>query len=149
MESTEAVTPGRPTREVVVFMPSGGWMDEYYRQLIQPTLEEAGYACRLGKDVYSKCNPKDEIIDRIQQAQVVLCWMTGRDPGVMYAFGVAQALGTQIVLITDSAAMEDIPIGVRGLAWIEIQQANPRWGVHVSGGLVKALAAIPSPQCLD
>lgn len=142
MESSEPVTPCKPTREAVVFMPSSGWTDEYYRQLIQPTLEEAGYACRRGKDVYSMCDPKDEIIERIRQAHVVICWMTGREPSVLYAFGVAQALGIPHVLITDSVAIEDIPIGVRGLPWIEIQQANHRWGEVLRGELLRTFSAV-------
>lgn len=142
MESSEVATPGMTTKGAVVFMPSGGWMDEYYRQLIQPTLEEAGFACLRGKDVYSRCDPKDEIIERIRQAHVVLCWMTGRNPGVMYALGVAQALETQLVLITDSAAIEDIPIGARGLSWIEIQHANPRWGASLRERILRTLAEV-------
>lgn len=143
MGSTEQPSSDQPRKQALVFMPKGGWNDEYYRQLIQPTLEAADYACRRGKALYSNCDPRDEIIEAIRQANVVICWMIGRDPDVIYALGVAQALETLIVLITSSNEIEDIPIGTRGYSWIEVQQANPRWGELVGAQLVRTLASIP------
>lgn len=141
MDSTEQVCSNQP--KALVFMPRGGWNDEYYRDLIQPTLEVAGYGCRRGKALYSNCDPRDEIVAAIRQAHVVICWMIGRDPDVIYALGVAQALETRIVFITGSNEIEDIPIGTRGYSWIEVQQANPRWGELVGAQLVRTLAGIP------
>jgi hypothetical protein len=89
---------GEP-RPCFVAMPySVPWFDA----VVQAIRDAAGcnFACEVSKDLATPGPIPDQIWQGIRRAEVVIADVTGANPNVYYEVGMAQALGKEIVVIT-------------------------------------------------
>lgn len=75
--------------------------DKVYEQIIKPVIEEAGYdTYRVDEDRI--CDSIiDKIFEGIQNCEMALCDLSGRNPNVLYELGLRQAYDKPVVLIKD------------------------------------------------
>lgn len=72
-----------------------------YEQIIKPAIEEAGYEA-YRTDENKICDSIiDKIFDGIQNCEMALCDLSGKNPNVLYELGLRQAYDKPVVLIQD------------------------------------------------
>ncbi|MCI5157660.1 MAG: S1 RNA-binding domain-containing protein [Candidatus Electrothrix sp. AUS1_2] len=87
-----------------VLMPHGivdefDW-DAHYREIISSAITEAGMIPIRADDIYSA---QQQLIERtwksIQEAEIIIADITGRDPNVMYELGLAHVIWKPVILL--------------------------------------------------
>lgn len=74
---------------------------------IKQTVEELGFRCSRGDDVFLSSNILQHIIQEIWSSRLIIADITSRNPNVYYELGIAQALGKPVLLIAQTA--DDLP----------------------------------------
>jgi len=62
----------------------------------------------------------DKIVDYIENADLIIADISGRNPNVFYELGIAQTLGKQVILITKDAVSE-VPTDIKGFEFIRYE----------------------------
>ena len=101
-------------KKCFVIMPvssSGSCTDKewtyIFNSLIKPAVEESGidYECTLSQPVVG--NIIEDILDKLNKADLVIADLTDRNPSVFYQLGVRHALRNATILISQNR--EDLP----------------------------------------
>jgi hypothetical protein len=93
-----------------------------------------GLSIKRGDDFFGAEAVMGDIWSAILHAKVVVAECTGRNPNVFYEIGLAHAVGTPVILVTQKA--QDVPSDLRAIRYIKYQY-TPR-GMQA---FEKALAA--------
>jgi small subunit ribosomal protein S1 len=91
-------------------LPNGQKFDweEHWKEVLEVTIAEAGMTPLRALDMYGPGMLFDRIWQGIQEAEVVIADLTGRNPNVLYELGLAHVIGKRILLL--SMFPEDIPV---------------------------------------
>lgn len=96
------------TPECFVVMPISdqpgydqGHFTAVYRDLIKPAIIAAGYRPIRADEVKSANIIHMDIINRLIEAPLVVCDLSGLNPNVLYELGIRQSFGLPVVLIKD------------------------------------------------
>jgi hypothetical protein len=93
---------------VAVLLPAGKLFELVYLDAIAPSAAEAGkHAVRLNLQFVQE-RVRTELIEALKSAELVIADLTGRNPNVMYALGLAHALGKYVLLLAQQ--LEDFPL---------------------------------------
>jgi len=107
-----------PTDTCFVIMPFGGWLDIYYDSVFKPAISKAGLLPRRADDIYKPSIIVDDIWNLTLDSKVLLADLTGKNPNVLYEFGLAHACCKPVVIVTES--IEDVPFDLRSLRIITV-----------------------------
>jgi hypothetical protein len=96
---------------VAVLLPAGKLFEFVYVDAIGPSAAEAGkHAVRLNLQFVQE-RVRTELIEALKSAELVIADLTGRNPNVLYAVGLAHALGKHVLLLAQH--LEDFPLDKR------------------------------------
>ena len=114
-------------RLVFVLSPFAEPFNTIFRDHVKPTIERLGnYSCIRADDIYDNKPIIEDIWRCINEAQVVIAELTGRNPNVFYEVGIAHTVGKEVILLTQT--MDDVPFDLRHLRCI-VYDYTPR-GAH-------------------
>jgi CheY-like chemotaxis protein len=100
----------RSRQSCFVAMPFGDGYTPLF-EVIRECVEEAHFRCvRIDQEVFTK-SIVEKIKDEIRKAKLVIFVATDRNPNVFYEAGFSDALGKEVVAITDRH--EDLPFDIR------------------------------------
>jgi hypothetical protein len=96
-------------------------------QIITRVAEGLGWQCELPKDIRTGKAAVRELWMSINQSLVTIADLTGADPAVMYALGIAHTVGRETILIRPkgSKILADIP-RTRGIEYEEGEEGRKR-----------------------
>jgi hypothetical protein len=95
-----------------VLMPFHPDLDEIYKRVIKPTLENScSMQCLRADEIYSDKPIIGDIWELIQSAEIIVADLTKRNPNVLYELGLCHALWKKVVLLAQQ--MEDVPFDLR------------------------------------
>jgi nucleoside 2-deoxyribosyltransferase len=96
---------------VFVVMPFSDEFRDIYELGIKAACIEAGAACeRVDEQLFLE-NILDRIYSQIENADVIVGEISGRNPNVFYEVGYAHGIGKQVILVTSKET--DIPFDLR------------------------------------
>ncbi|MCI9614239.1 MAG: hypothetical protein HFG93_03660 [Dorea sp.] len=134
-----------------VVMPFGGKFDEIYRRIYIPVIRKAGLEPRRADDIYDNRPIIQDIWDAIQNAEVILADVTGRNPNVNYELGLAHGLGKEVIIVTSN--LEDVPFDYRHLRCICYNSGGIGWEKDLSENLCRTfrtvLGRLRTPNAAD
>jgi hypothetical protein len=101
-------------------------------QLIASVAESMGWQCELPEDIRKGKAAVRELWMSINQSRVTIADLTGADPAVMYALGIAHAVGRETILIRPkgSKLLTDIP-RTRGIEYEEGEEGRKKLEEHL------------------
>jgi DNA-binding NtrC family response regulator len=99
------------SREAFVVMPFSRRFNNIYRLAIQEPLRQLGLTCERADELQATGNLLTAIYQRLQQADVIIGDMTGKNPNVFYEIGFAHGIGRDVILLTQK--LSDIPSDLR------------------------------------
>jgi len=109
--------------EIFVLMPFKRELQPIFTDHIRSVADRLSLSCRRGDDFFSSQSIIAEIWSAVFHSKLCVADCTGRNPNVFYEIGLAHAIGTPCVLISQST--EDIPFDLRHLRTI-IYEYTPR-----------------------
>jgi hypothetical protein len=93
-----------------VIMPFASEFDDVFR-VIRETVEAHRYECIRADERYIVGTVMNDVNEQIEQADLIVADLTGRNPNVYYEVGYAAALRKPVIQIAQSA--DDLPFDVR------------------------------------
>ncbi|MDQ1183148.1 hypothetical protein [Agrobacterium larrymoorei] len=78
-----------------------GHFNEVYKQLIEPAVTSAGYACSLATTSNSAHMIQLEVVTKVATADLCICDLSNNNPNVLFEYGIRQAFDKPTVLIKD------------------------------------------------
>jgi hypothetical protein len=94
-----------------VLMPFRQELDQLYQDVIKPAVESQGLRCVRSDEIYSVRPIMEDIWEHIQQSNIIIAELTGRNPNVFYELGLSHAIKRKTILITQT--MDDVPFDLR------------------------------------
>ncbi|GAB3946174.1 hypothetical protein GCM10028805_16240 [Spirosoma harenae] len=95
----------------------GGHFQRVYDYIIKPACLNAGFEPKRADDSKSAHLIMVDILQRILNADMVVCDLSARNPNVMYELGLRQAFDKPVTLIRDDVTTE--PFDIQGIRYIE------------------------------
>jgi len=132
-------------REVVieglcfVMMPFGEVMDRIYETVISSTLKECGLTSVRADEVFDTKPIMVSIMQKINEAEVIIATVTGRNANVFYELGMAHVLKDKVILLTDNK--DDVPFDLQHLRYI-LYEDSPEGDLRLRESLMETLTAI-------
>lgn len=129
-----------------VMMPFAKPIGDYYEKIYEPAIKKAHLIpIRADNDIFSTGKVIDQIRSGIENAKVLLCELTGRNPNVLYELGLAHALGKPVVLVSENE--HDVPFDLKHIRVIFYDKNDPFWGENLITKVAEnVLSAIATPS---
>jgi len=134
MPSTDA---SRETSSCFVIMPFGGTWDQYYAQIYEPAIREAGLVPVRADDVFRAGSILQDIVDLLSRASVVLADITESNRNVHYELGLAHALGRPTLLVAPREVPLFVDVGLERM--LTYDKDDPFWGTELRAKIAQAL----------
>lgn len=90
-------------RTVFVVMPFSDDLAVLWKSGILRICQDLGWTCKRADDITTPGSVVGQLYESINQADVIIGEMTGRNPNVFYEIGYAHALGKPTILLATSA----------------------------------------------
>jgi hypothetical protein len=109
-----------------VLMPFGDWFDRYYKDIYSPAIRDAGFEPMRADGIFNTGAVMEQIWTQINNADVLLAELTGKNPNVFYELGLAHARRKPVVFV--SGNLDDVPFDLRHLRVVIYDIREPSWG---------------------
>ena len=123
-----------------VITPFDGWFNDYYDKIHKPAIKAAGLDPYRADDLYRSSPIIDDIWRFIKAAKIVLADLSYRNPNVFYELGLAHAIATPAILISES--MDFVPFDLRPLRVLIYDKNKSDWGEELKQRITKAILEI-------
>jgi hypothetical protein len=100
--------------------------NEYYSEIFQPAIKEAGLVPLRADEIFSPGMFMRDVVTGISQSSVILAELSGRNPNVFYELGLAHAFSKPVIMITQEK--DAVPSDLQGLRWIGYETRSVHWG---------------------
>ncbi|MFC2000510.1 hypothetical protein ACFLXE_07155 [Chloroflexota bacterium] len=120
-----------------VIMPFEEPFHRYYQEVFAPAIRKAKLTPLRADEIEKPGVIVDQIWRGIQEAEVLLADLTGRNANVMYELGLAHALGKPVVQLVQSVT--DLPFDLKALRHIIYRTDVPRWDEKLSKEITQML----------
>jgi hypothetical protein len=129
--------PVANARLALILLSSGQSKEENYEAILR-AVETCGAEASLPEDIRSGKAAVRDLWESINESRIVIADLTGPDPGVMYALGMAHAIGKDTVLIypKGSKYLVDIP-RTNGIEYEDSDSGRERLKIDLTKLLVK------------
>ncbi|MEE9555405.1 MAG: hypothetical protein V3W18_14045 [candidate division Zixibacteria bacterium] len=128
----------KPTKGTcMILMPFKEPFDIYYEAIIKPAVIVANLEPLRGDSLFRAGPIMADVWQMIQDSEVLVAELTGKNANVFYELGLGHAIGKPIVLVAET--MDDVPFDLRALRVILYDKNNPAWGNKLKNELVRAL----------
>jgi hypothetical protein len=102
-----------------VLMPfSASWSREIWEERLKPIIEGCGLRAERADD-FTGHDVMEDVWKGLNEAQVVVADITGKNPNVFYELGIAHTLGKNIILVTQN--LSEVPFDVNRYRIIEYE----------------------------
>jgi hypothetical protein len=108
-----------------VLMPFSYPFRDYYENIYEPALNAADYHVSKADDIFASRPIMADIISSIQEADIILCEMSGRNPNVFYELGIAHSMQKKVILV--SSVENDIPFDLRFIRVLLYETESSKW----------------------
>lgn len=106
-----------------VLIPFEQKMYPIYEDHIRSVVESEGLSCLRADEIVSTNQITWDIWEKINRARLIIADLTGKNANVFYEVGLANALGKEVILITQT--MKDVPFDLKLLRCI-VYSFTPR-----------------------
>ena len=103
--------------KVFVIMPFKDDFKPVYEDHIKKICDELEYSCQRADLIDSPNVIINDIWSLINNAEIIICDCTGRNPNVFYELGLAHAIGKRVICITQNE--DDIPFDIGQIRYIK------------------------------
>ena len=124
--------------KVFVITPFADKMCSVYEKHIKSVCEELGYSCMRGDEVDRFDVVIHDVWNLINNAEIIICDCTGKNPNVFYELGIAHAVGKRVICITQNE--EDIPFDIRQFRYL-VYRNTPKGLMEFERSLKRILEA--------
>lgn len=107
---------------VACMMPFRAEFDDIYIA-IKAACVENGMKCIRVDEIFGVRPIINDVVKTIDEAEIVVCDLSGRNPNVMYETGIAHTLGRETIILAQNIA-QDVPFDLRHLRCIEYDGRN-------------------------
>jgi hypothetical protein len=108
--------------------------EQYYLKVYSPAIQKAnGKPLNLAK-VLTTSSRIRKVRDIIDQVQMVIADVSGRDKDVLFRAGLAQALGKPVAIIARNAG--DIPSDLQHVGYATYDTRRPEWVVDLRQDII-------------
>jgi uridine kinase len=99
-------------KNAFVIMPfNNNDLDTFYKEVVKPTLLENGYEAKRVDEMSMKEQIVERIVHSIEDADLIICELTDKNPNVMYELGVAHSLTRKVIMIAKHD--QDLPFDLK------------------------------------
>lgn len=130
-------------------MPFGEGFDEIYELFLVPSLVEAGFNVVRADNIKNSQNILKDIVRGIAASDLVVADLTDSNANVYYELGLAHALGSPVILLTQS--IDDLPFDLRSYRvipykthFVEITRAREQL-TEIASALLQGSVEFGSP----
>jgi hypothetical protein len=123
-----------------VISPFGDPYDMYFAHLIRPAVETCGLYAVREDSLYRPTAGVADIWNGIRKSKLLVAELTGRNPNVLYALGLAHAISKPAILLSES--MEDIPSDLRAVRVLLYDKTHPEWGSILRQNLTNSIKEV-------
>jgi hypothetical protein len=109
-----------------VICPFHDPFDEYYLEIFQPAIRDAGLNPLRADEIFSPGIFMRDVVAGISDSLVVLAELSGRNANVFYELGLAHAYSKPVIMVTQEK--DAVPSDLQGLRWIGYQTQSVHWG---------------------
>ncbi len=124
--------------KVFVITPFADKLSSVYEKHIKSVCDELGYSCIRGDEVDRFDVVIHDVWNLINNAEIIICDCTGRNPNVFYELGIAHAVGKRVICITQNEA--DIPFDIRQFRYL-VYRDTPNGMIEFERNLKRILEA--------
>jgi hypothetical protein len=139
-KNTITVKLGKIKNTCFVVMPFDSLFQNQYETVIKKAVEELGFECIRGDEIYSKPTIMADIWKSIRSARFIIAEMTGKNENVFYEVGLAHAIGKPIIIITRNE--DDVPFDLKALRYLYYDINDPHWGDNLEKSLKSLIKKI-------
>lgn len=125
-----------------VMMPFDNSFEEYYKDIYQPAIESCHLQARRADSIYRPSPILHDIWDFINDSELVIADITGRNPNVMYELGLAHAIAKPAIIITNN--INDVPFDLKALRILVYNTNKPSWAIDLKNSIIKSIHEIKS-----
>ena len=101
---------------VAVMMPFDAAFDSVY-EAVRKACKRLHLELLQVDEIYGPTHIIDDVFSTIEQSQLVISDLTGRNPNVLYETGLAHARNRDVVMIVQNK--EDIPVDLRHIRYVK------------------------------
>jgi len=127
----------KPRGNCFVMMPFGGFNDDYFKLIYEPAVKTAKLKCIRGDSIFRSSSIMSDIWSWVQEADVLLADLTGKNPNVFYELGLAHAIGKPVVLVSET--MDDVPFDLKLYRVINYDKNIPDWNRELKKNITSSL----------
>ena len=131
---------------VFMLMPFTEELTRLYTDVIRPTAERCGMRISRADDFFSAGAVMGTVWTQLNEADIVLADVTGRNPNVFYELGIAHTLGKAVILLAQD--MADVPFDIRHLRIITYGLHHNQIG-ELTDRLTKAFTTVRAEIEID
>ena len=113
--------PSAVNTDVFVIMPFRKELDSVYEGPIKKICDDMSLSYQRADDIFMSRPIMQDIWSLINNAKVIICDCTGKNPNVFYELGIAHTLGKQVVLLTQN--VDDMPFDVHAMRCIQYEDS--------------------------
>jgi hypothetical protein len=123
-----------------VIMPFQEPFDGYYKEIIKPVSEKAGFIVERSENIMQSGSQMHHFANCVEAAQVIIVDLTGNDPNAHYGLGLLHSWNKPVIALAQSK--DDVPIDIQMLQWIAYSSGAPAWEKTLSDSIFNALIAV-------
>jgi len=120
-----------------VLMPFGDWFDRYYKEIYSAAIKDAGFEPMRADGIFNTGAVMEQIWTQINDADVLLAELTGKNPNVFYELGLAHARRKPVVFV--SGNLDDVPFDLRHLRVVLYDVREPTWAEKLRADIAQYL----------
>lgn len=128
------------TNKCFVLMPFIDPFNDYYRDILVPSIKAAGFEPTRADEIYGTNAIIKDIFDSIRDSTALVADVTGKNPNVNYELGIAHAFNRPVVIISQS--IDDIPFDYRHLRAIIYDTKKVNWVSDLTTKITNTLQSI-------
>jgi len=121
-------------------MPFKGEFNQYYIEIIKPTVESMNFQCIRADEIYNPNVVMKDVFEKIEKSKFLIADVTGKNPNVNYELGIAHALNKPVIIISQS--IEDVPFDYKHLRICLYRTDKVNWVRDLELELKKFISSI-------
>jgi nucleoside 2-deoxyribosyltransferase len=121
-------------RSCFVLMPfKEPWSERIWRHHIKPTVESLDLSCKRADDILSTNVIIEDIWEAINQSNIIIADLTGKNPNVFYELGIAHVVGVPTILLSQDNEIQTFDTA----QWRQIRYEDNSVGCELLEKLLK------------
>ena len=107
---------------LIPFRPS---FERLYNDYIKPAMVKRGFEVIKANELFTTTPIIEDIWEQINDCQVIVADVTGKNPNVFYELGIAHTVGKTAIILSQND--EDVPFDLRHLRYFKYDDNDQGW----------------------